>query len=125
MNDQNIIPHQFTSDQSREAAATNGRKGGIASGKVKREHKTIAETLRRVLDEALPGDPSKTRGEAIVEAIAGRTFKGGKAADLKILAEVLGEQVQKVEHTGIPTPVVVASQETADHLDNLRNKGKK
>lgn len=122
MNDQNLVPlNKRPKSEQREIQ----RQGGKARGAQRREHKTIAEMLRKVLDEALPGDPSKTRGEAIVESIAGRTFKGGKAADLKILAEVLGEQVQKVEHTGIPTPVVVASQETADHLDNLRNKGKK
>lgn len=122
MNDQNLVPlNKRPKSEQREIQ----RQGGIANGAQRRERKTIAETLRKVLDETLPGDPSKTRREAIVEAIAGRTFKGGKAADLKILAEVLGEQVQKVEHTGIPTPVVVASQETADHLDNLRNKAKK
>lgn len=121
-NDQNIIPHQFTSDQSREAAATNGRKGGIASGEVTRERKTIAEMLRKVLDEPLPGNPTMTRGEGIVQAIAGRTYKGGKAGDLKVLAEVLGEQVQKIEHKGLPTPVLVNSQETADHLANLKQR---
>lgn len=47
-NEQNLIPHQFTSDQSREQAAINGRKGGKASGaarRAKRDAKMIAEMV--------------------------------------------------------------------------------
>lgn len=40
-NEQNLVP--FTSDQNREEAAKNGRKGGIASGKARRERKTLAQ----------------------------------------------------------------------------------
>lgn len=118
-NADNLVPNsERTPEQLREQT----RAGGIRSGEVRRERKTIAEMLRKVLDEALPNAGGKTRGEAIVEAIAGRTFKGGKASDLKVLAEVLGEQVERIEHKGIPTPVVVNSQETADHLANLKQK---
>lgn len=47
-NEQNIIPHQFTSAQSREEAAKNGRKGGQASGaarRAKRDAKLIAQQV--------------------------------------------------------------------------------
>lgn len=40
-NEQNLTP--FTSDQNREEAAKNGRKGGIASGKARRQRKTLRE----------------------------------------------------------------------------------
>lgn len=40
-NEQNLTP--FTSDQSREEAVKNGRKGGIASGVAKRKKKTLRE----------------------------------------------------------------------------------
>lgn len=40
-NEQNLVP--FTSDQSREQAKKNGRKGGVASGKAKRQRKTLAQ----------------------------------------------------------------------------------
>lgn len=40
-NEQNLVP--FTSDQNREEAAKNGRKGGIASGEAKRKKKTLKE----------------------------------------------------------------------------------
>jgi len=46
-NEQNLIP--FTSEQSREEAKMNGRKGGIASGKARREKKAFRETLEAIL----------------------------------------------------------------------------
>ena len=48
-NEQNIIPHQFTSEQNREEAAKNGRKGGVASGAVRRAKKEARETAKRIL----------------------------------------------------------------------------
>lgn len=47
MNEQNLKP--FTSDQNREEAAKNGRKGGIASGEAKRKKKNIAELSKMML----------------------------------------------------------------------------
>ena len=48
-NEQNIIPHQFTSEQNREEAAKNGRKGGVASGAARRAKKEARETAKRIL----------------------------------------------------------------------------
>lgn len=45
----NLIP--FTSEQSREEAVKNGRKGGVASGKARREKATMLSTLEKLLDE--------------------------------------------------------------------------
>ena len=45
----NLIP--FTSEQNREEAAKNGRKGGIASGKARREKAIMKATLEMLLDE--------------------------------------------------------------------------
>ena len=45
----NLIP--FTSDQSREKAAENGRKGGIASGVAKRKKATMISVLEKMLDD--------------------------------------------------------------------------
>lgn len=39
----------FTSEQSREKAKANGRKGGIASGKAKREKKNLREAMQEAL----------------------------------------------------------------------------
>lgn len=45
----------FTSDQSRQKAAINGRKGGIASGIAQRKKKTIAEQTMLALNAAMSG----------------------------------------------------------------------
>lgn len=45
----NLIP--FTSEQSREKAAENGRKGGIASGEAKRKKATMISVLEKMLDD--------------------------------------------------------------------------
>ena len=42
-NEQNLIPYQFTSEQSREEAAKNGAKGGIASGIARRRKRSLRE----------------------------------------------------------------------------------
>ena len=45
----NLIP--FTSDQDREEAKKNGKKGGIASGEARRKKATMLSVLEKVLDE--------------------------------------------------------------------------
>ena len=40
----------FTSEQSREQAKINGRKGGIACGEARREEKRMREALEFVLN---------------------------------------------------------------------------
>lgn len=46
-NEQNLIP--FTSDQDREEAKKNGRKGGIASGEARRKKKAMREAFDLML----------------------------------------------------------------------------
>lgn len=48
-NEENIIPHQFTSSQDREEAAKNGRKGGVASGIVRRRKGASRKYLKALL----------------------------------------------------------------------------
>ena len=48
-NEQNLVP--FTSDQSREEAAKNGRAGGIASGKARREKADLRRLCQMWLEE--------------------------------------------------------------------------
>lgn len=66
-NPENIIPHQFTSDQSRVEAAKNGRKGGVASGEAKRKKKSIAEqtmfALNAAMNAATKEEAERTLGE--------------------------------------------------------------
>ena len=46
----NIQPYDFTSDQNREEAAKNGRKGGKASGKARREKADLRKVAQALLD---------------------------------------------------------------------------
>lgn len=46
-NEQNLIP--FTSNQSREEAVRNGRKGGQKSGEVRRQRKAMQEQMNLLL----------------------------------------------------------------------------
>ena len=47
-NRENIKPYDFTSDQNREEAAKNGRKGGIASGESRRRKKIFKDILEDI-----------------------------------------------------------------------------
>ena len=47
-NEQNLVP--FTSDQNREEAAKNGRKGGVASGESRRAKKQRGDILREIVN---------------------------------------------------------------------------
>lgn len=53
-NEQNLVP--FTSEQNREEAAKNGRKGGIASGEARRQRKTFKEVFNILLAGELSPD---------------------------------------------------------------------
>lgn len=48
-NEQNLVP--FTSDQSHEEAVKNGRKGGIASGKARRNKKMLRDCIDYLLEK--------------------------------------------------------------------------
>lgn len=45
-NEQNLVP--FTSDQNREEAVKNGKKGGVASGKARRQYSTLKKALEYI-----------------------------------------------------------------------------
>ena len=53
-NPENIKPYEFTSDQNREEAAKNGRKGGIASGKARRKKASMERAFKRVFESDIP-----------------------------------------------------------------------
>lgn len=69
-NEQNLIP--FTSEQSREEAKKNGSKGGIASGKARRERKMMREDAQMFLEMPL---------------------NAGQLEDVEYLAEVKGKNI--------------------------------
>lgn len=117
----NIEQYQFTSDQDRQAAAENGRKGGIASGIAKREKRRLSDALSAVLDEsvALTGGSQMTRGEIIVRNTLRRAAEKGSVTDLKTIMELTGEYTQRMDLGEMP-PVVVLRPSELEAIDKLK-----
>lgn len=100
-NEQNLRP--FTSDQNREEAAKNGRKGGKASGEARRKRKAFAEAFDTLLERSFTDhNGNQLQG---VEAIAAKVFQQAMNGDLKaiqIIRDTVGEMpVQKIETVNI------------------------
>lgn len=85
-NEENLIP--FTSEQSREEAKKNGAKGGIASGKARREKKLFKETLEAILEM-----PMKSGKNVSVDSI--KNFASIKGKNISVQEAILIAQVQK------------------------------
>ena len=93
-----------TQFRSGEEAAKNGKKGGLASGKKRREKKTIQRILTDYLDgdaDTVPAmaklaDAIGIKGGSIKEIIVLKmllnTIKEGDLSDLERLMKLLGEQ---------------------------------
>ena len=56
-NEQNLVP--FTTNQSREEAVKNGRKGGKASGKARRRKADFRKTLNLLLTAEIDNEEWK------------------------------------------------------------------
>lgn len=118
-NPENLKGHEFTSDQNREEAAKNGRKGGRASGEARRRRKAFAEAFEVLLQrEFTDRNGNQLTG---VDAIAARTFQAAMDGDLKamqIIRDTCGEMpVQRIEAVTIPQEVydrVASILDTAD-----------
>lgn len=117
-NEQNIKPHQFQKGRSSEEAAKAGKIGGIASGAARRERKTLAETLRLVLEEKIGEGSELSKREAIVAKVVKRLYDEGDIRDLKILADVLGESEQTINLKGV-APIVAKDAEDAAKIQGL------
>lgn len=87
-----MVDYQFTSNQDRNKAAENGRKGGIASGKAKREKATFKKQLLSIIDEEI--DSGKHKGKTYRELITLGQIKSaiqGKNENFRTILSVLGE----------------------------------
>jgi uncharacterized protein YihD (DUF1040 family) len=105
-NVENLTP--FTSEQSREEAVKNGQKGGIASGKARREKKTIQKILAEYLDNDVNSvkslekiaktagiDGNKSIKELVTAVCILNTLKKGDIDKLSSVMGILGESVEK------------------------------
>lgn len=99
-NPENLKGHEFTSDQNREEAARNGRKGGKASGEARRRRKELRELVNiafeRVVSHDKDGRPI-TADEAMVLKQLQNALDGDTKAFV-VLRDTAGQMpVQRVE----------------------------
>lgn len=104
MNEENIIPHQFNSQQSREEAAKNGRAGGIASGEARRQAALFRKFLSMPAsdtEDAELGEGATQADEIVLNMIRAAKSKSGKdrvkAAEL--VYKMIGELSERLNIT--------------------------
>lgn len=119
---EDIVKHQFTSDQSRTQAAENGRKGGIASGAAKREKKDMAYFARVMLDEIIhdkKGVEMPTR-YAMLKSVLKKVLKDGDVNAFKTITAQAGEQPKEANgNIVIVNNFTGVSPDAADALNNI------
>lgn len=121
--------------RSEEEARAKGRKGGVASGKARREKKTIQNILTALCDSkcsdipqfkkiaaklGLDGDKSVKELFTLVSTL--NALKTAKMDDLGKMAELLGEQREKDENLESVQETLIKIKETA--IEYNRNKSK-
>lgn len=89
-NEENLIP--FTSNQSREEAVKNGRKGGIASGKARSANAEMRKRLEQIMKMTLhegKADKIKTLADA-----KGANLTISDALIVKLVTMALGGNIK-------------------------------
>ena len=104
MSNEIFVQHQFTSAQSREEAAENGRKGGIESGKSRRRKRSLKEAADLYL--AMPVTDTRKWNQLALDGveiedidnqmavIAGlsKRAQDGDAKAAKVLVDIIGKE---------------------------------
>ena len=96
-NEQNLTP--FTSEQSREEAVKNGKKGGIASGQARREKADFKRKCQLWMDNVVAKDESGTpmTGAELMVKVAGREIYNGNSKFWELMRDTAGyKPVDKV-----------------------------
>lgn len=114
-NENNLISLGARSESERKAIAS---RGGKASGKRRREKRTIAQALRAILDQPSAKGSKDTRLDSIVASVVNKLYKSPDIKDLKILAEILGELKQTISAEGL-TLNINASDEGKGNIERL------
>ena len=110
-NEQNLIPFDERTESEQRGIA---RMGGIASGKARREKKTIQKILADLLDSEIKDSPqfAKLAAKMGVESDKSvkdiftticllNSVKSGNLGDLERLSKLLGEDNAKEHNNGI------------------------
>lgn len=106
-NEQNLRP--FTSDQSREEAVKNGRKGGIASGKSKNEKANLRALAQLWLGTEVMKDKNgePLTGGQFMMAVAAKEIAKGNAKFWELMRDTAGQKpVDKVMISEVEQSVI-------------------
>lgn len=98
------IGNRFTAGEDAKRA---GRNGGLVSGESKKRTKLLKEELRDILNEETTKGSGVTKMHAVIQNVLKNTLNKGRALDLKIIAEVLGEMEINVNLNQSEKPRIV------------------
>lgn len=98
------LGNRFTAGEDAKRA---GRNGGIVSGESKKRTKLLKEELRDILNEETTKGSGVTKMQAVIQNVLKNTLNKGRALDLKIIAEVLGEMEINVNLNQSEKPRIV------------------
>lgn len=112
----NLIP--FTSEQNREEAKKNGRKGGIASGEARRKKATMLSVLEKVLDETEENTGLTHRELATLGLVKGAEDGNGKNYEI---IQNLMEKKEKSEQQEKPIVYIPAKDMGKAFVDVYRD----
>lgn len=93
-------------------------KGGKARAKKLKERKTIADALRKILDEPIAKGSRQTKLDGISIKVVKKIFDDPDIRDMKVLAEILGELKQTISAEGM-TLNITASDEGRESIEKL------
>lgn len=88
-----------------------GKKAAMASIEARRRNKLLKEELRDILNEETTQGSGVTKMQSLIHNILKNTLSKGKAMDLKILAEILGEMEINVNLNQSEKPRIVFEDE--------------
>ena len=94
-NEQNLKP--FTSEQSREEAVKNGKKGGIASGEARKKKKAIKDIAELIMNMPLKeGETSSVNDIQNLASAQGKNISVQEALVLKLTQKALKGDIQSM-----------------------------
>ena len=105
----------FTSEQSREQAVINGQKGGIASGKARREKADFKKKCQMWMDNVVAKDKdgNDMTGADVMVSVAARELSEGNPKFWELMRDTAGyKPVDKVM-------VAEVEQSTIDEVENM------
>ena len=113
-NPENLIGHEFTSDQNREEAAKNGRKGGKRSGEKRRQMRLMRECAEILMSkEYTNSQGQKMDGTMIAMTKQFQKMLDGDIKALEFFRDITGQKPAERIEVGNIDP------QTYDRIERL------